>query len=321
MTNTQMQPLKFVPIVKALPWGGLRLNELFSKTLPDDLPYGESWEIVDLPEDQSVVTEGPLAGSSLAELVENRKDELLGETSLLMGRFPVLFKLIDAKETLSVQVHPDEQTAAWLGRGARPKTEAWYILHTDPGAGLYVGLNEGVDKDQFRKALESGNLKELLHFVEVKSGDFIFLPSGTLHAIGGGILLAEIQQASNTTYRVFDWNRKGLDGKQRTLHIEEAMQSIHFDVRGRPAHATPLSGRPGIHCDSFVFERAGLGSGSQLILDAGRPRIVCCLEGAGQVSDLNASLSLRTGETCLVPACSAASLSTGSGGTFLLVRI
>jgi mannose-6-phosphate isomerase len=314
--------LKFTPIMKPLPWGGRKLETLFCKVLPDGLPCGESWEVVDLPGDQSVVADGPLAAHSLSSLVATRTDELLGEAPLLMGRFPVLFKLIDATQTLSVQVHPDEAAAGRIGGGARPKTEAWYILQADPGAVLYLGLKEGVGQEDLRRALRDGVVGDLLMQVRVQPGDFIYLPSGSLHAIGSGIVLAEIQQASDTTYRVFDWNRMGLDGQPRPLHVEEALESIHFDLRGKPPHAGPLSGRPGIRCKSFSFERVGLGAGSETPLEAGRPRLVCCIEGEGAVDGTGTDpLTVRVGETCLVPACRAAGLRSEKGGMFLLIRV
>jgi mannose-6-phosphate isomerase len=320
--TSPLPPLKFNPIIKPLPWGGRKLETLFSKGLPDELPCGESWEVVDLPDDQSVVAEGPLESTSLSSLVKTRPDELLGEAQLLMGRFPLLFKLIDATQTLSVQVHPDEAAAGRIGGGARPKTEAWYILQADPGAVLYLGLQEGVGREELRAALQAGTVGDLLTTVEVQAGDFIYLPSGSLHAIGSGILLAEIQQASDTTYRVFDWNRMGLDGKPRQLHVEQALESINFDLRGKPPHASPLSGRPGIRCKLFSFERVGLGPGTETPLEAGRPRIVCCIEGRGAVGGTGTDpVAIGVGQTCLIPACRAAGLTSEPGGVFLLVRV
>jgi mannose-6-phosphate isomerase len=322
MATSLLPPLKFNPIIKPLPWGGRKLEQLFNKLLPTGVPCGESWEVVDLPGDQSVVAEEKLAATNLGALVQSRRDELLGEAELLMGRFPVLFKFIDAKETLSVQVHPDEEACQIIGLSARPKTEAWYILQADPGARLYLGLQEGVGPEDLGKGIEDGKVAEMLQPVTVQPGDFIYLPSGTLHAIGGGIVLAEIQQSSDTTYRVFDWNRVGLDGLPRPLHIGEALTSIHFDMRGRPPHATPFSGRPGIRCKYFSFERINLQAGQETPLEAGRPRILCCIEGQGFISETGApAVSLRVGETCLVPACRAESLASEGGGVFLLIRV
>jgi mannose-6-phosphate isomerase len=317
-----LPPLKFTPIIKPLPWGGRNLEKLFHKVLPPGVPCGESWEIVDLPREQSVVAEGPLASTSLSSILNVRGEELLGESPPMEGRFPALFKLIDARETLSVQVHPDENACSELGAGARPKNEAWYILQASLNARVYVGLKEGIGHSDFLHAIHAGNLPELLHSVEVKTGDFIYLPAGTLHAIGEGIVLAEIQQSSDTTFRVFDWNRLGLDGKPRTLHIEQAFVSIHFDVRGIPPFATPRSGRPGIRCRNFSMEKLSLSAPGVASLDAGRPRILCCIEGSGQITDTGASpVSLSRGETCLVPAAAAGRLESSTGGVFLIARV
>jgi len=322
MTDQTLPPLQFLPLIKPLPWGGRKLETLFAKTLPADLPCGESWEVVDLPGEQSVVAAGPWQGRRLAELIELRRQELLGEAELLLGRFPLLFKLIDAAQTLSVQVHPDAEAARRLGGEARPKTEAWYILQVEPGAHLYVGLEEGVSLDDLRRGLADGRVEPLLRRVPVQAGDFIYLPAGTLHAIGAGIVLAEIQQASDTTYRVFDWNRVGLDGRPRQLHVEQALASIRPELAGRPGHAAPASGRPGIRCRFFTFERVRLDAGGQVPLDAGRPRITCCLEGSAQVScGRDQPLRLSRGDSCLVPACRSESLQSPDGATLLLVRV
>jgi mannose-6-phosphate isomerase len=278
--------------------------------------------VVDLPQDQSVVAGGPLSSISLGDLVRTRGEELLGEAALLHGRFPVLFKLIDARETLSVQVHPDEDAVTRLGQDARPKTEAWYVLHASPGARVYLGLRPGVGLPELRSGLAAGRVGALLQPVEVTAGDFVYLPAGTLHAIGGGVLLAEIQQSSDTTYRLFDWNRVGLDGQARPLHVEAALASVHLELRGRPAHASPLSGRAGVRCRAFSFERMGLAPEGNAPLEAGRPRILCCIEGRGVVQDTGgARVDLLPGETCLLPAARAGLVTAAAGGTFLLIRV
>lgn len=317
-----LPPLKFDPIIKPLPWGGRKLESLFAKPLPPAQPCGESWEVVDLAHDQSTVVGGPWAGAPLAALVRDHGEALLGEAGLLQGRFPLLFKFIDAADTLSVQVHPDAATAARLGGGARPKTEAWAILDAEPGAVLYLGLREGVGRDELAAALDQGTVAELLQPVEVQPGEFYFLPSGALHAIGAGIVLAEIQQSSDTTYRVFDWNRVGLDGKPRQLHVEQALASIHFDLRGRIRAAAPRSGRPGVRCEHFSFERIRLAAGDAVPLEGGRPRIVACIAGGGTLSGHGGEpLALALGQTCLLPACLSTQLESRQEGTFLAIRV
>ncbi len=314
--------LLFEPLVKVLPWGGRKLGSILHKALPPDEPCGESWEIVDLPEAQSVVTGSELAGQSLGSLVRKNPEKMLGAARLLQGRFPVLFKFIDAAQTLSVQVHPDRETAASLGRGARPKTEAWYVLDAEPGAKLYLGLKAGLGEKDLSAALKDGTVADLLLEVDATPGEFYFIPSGLLHAIGGGILLAEIQQASDTTYRVFDWNRLGLDGKPRQLHVQQALASIDYELRGQLHTDGPLSGRPGIRCDAFGFEKLELNEHDEVVLDDGSPRIVACIQGQGAVRGAgDESIALPLGQSCLLPACLSAVLSSDTGGGFLLIRV
>jgi mannose-6-phosphate isomerase len=320
--SSPLSPLKFVPVIKPLPWGGRKLETFFHKELPAGVPCGESWEVVDLPEDQSVVAEGERAGARLADLIKSQQEELLGDVPLLQGRFPVLYKFIDVHESLSVQVHPDARAAQQLGHGARPKTEAWYVLHADPNAQVFLGFHNGVTRRELIAAIKANQIGSLLKPVAVHTGDFVFLPAGLVHAVGGGVMLAEIQQSSDTTFRIYDWGRMGLDGKPRTLHIEEALTSIDFPLSGRPAHATPLSGRPGVRCKYFTFERTSLGAGGELTLDSGRARIISCIDGAGLLTETGTSpLTLSTGETVLLPACRAGVLRSTVGGVFLLVRV
>jgi len=219
-------PLTFEPVFKERVWGGRNLERLYGKPLPPRVPIGESWEITDRPEGVSVITNGPLAGKTLRWLMENHGGDLLGN-KMTAERFPLLIKVLDCQETLSVQVHPPAKVAAQL-RG-EPKTEMWYIAEATPDAALYVGLNRGVTREEFERRITDGTVAEALHKISVKPGDAMFLPSGRVHAIGGGNVIFEIQQNSDTTYRVFDWNRVGLDGKPREMHVRESLASINFD--------------------------------------------------------------------------------------------
>jgi len=219
-------PLVFEPLFMERVWGGRRLEELYGKKLPADLRIGESWEIVDRPEAQSIVRDGPLRGKSLHELWQNHRREIFGDIADA-PRFPLLIKLLDARETLSVQVHPPNELAAELGGEA--KTEFWYIADADAGAELFVGLRAGSTREKFEVALHKGEVADHVHRISVQTGDAMFLPSGRVHAIGGGNLIVEVQQNSDTTYRVFDWNRKGSDGKPRALHVEQSLRCIDFD--------------------------------------------------------------------------------------------
>ena len=257
------RPLQFTPLYQNRVWGGRRLETLFGRQLPAEaLPCGESWEICDRPEAQSLLRE-PVAGcASLQDLWMTRRREVFGTAALgcREARYPLLMKILDACDDLSIQVHPPAEVAAELG--GEPKTEMWYVAHAEPGAKLYAGLKAGVDQALFESALAGGRVAELLHVLEPRPGDVLFLPSGRLHAIGAGLVVFEIQQNSDTTYRVFDWNRPGLDGRPRALHLRESLRSIRFDdvepALTRPDHegwvvacehfqvrlGAPVTGRP-----------------------------------------------------------------------------
>jgi mannose-6-phosphate isomerase len=217
--------LTFTPLYQPRVWGGQKLNEVFGRTLPTNTPIGESWELVDRPNEQSVVNRGQYEGWSLHRLWSERRDELFGD-GCSDERFPILIKILDAAEPLSVQVHPPLSVAKEL-RGD-PKTEIWYFVQTAPDAGVYVGLKDGTSKEKFETALAEGSVADLVHRIPTRPNSFIFIPSGRIHAIDAGNLIFEIQQNSDTTYRVFDWNRVGLNGEPRELHIQSSLASIDF---------------------------------------------------------------------------------------------
>ena len=225
------QPLTFAPLPQQRVWGGRLLETRLGRALPDAGPYGESWDVVDREEAQSVVTGGPhpFVGHTLHGLWTQHREAVFG--AALAGhpapRFPLLMKILDAREDLSLQVHPPEHLAAALN--GEPKTEMWYIAHAEPEAKIYAGLKPGVTREAFTAALADGSVADLVHVLHPRTGDCLFIPSGRVHAIGAGLLIYEIQQNSDTTYRVFDWNRPGLDGKPRALHIPESLASIDFD--------------------------------------------------------------------------------------------
>jgi len=222
------QPIVFEPLPMERVWGGRRLESLYGKALPHGAPIGESWEVVDREDAQSVVHTGPLRGTTLHELWTSHREAVFGKPYIdhPAPRFPMLIKLLDARDRLSVQVHPPAAIAPSLG--GEPKTEMWYFADTQPGASIYAGLKKGVTRDLFEKLLHQGRVEEALHVVPVENGQSIFIPSGRLHAIGEGNVIVEVQQNSDTTYRVFDWNRTGLDGQPRKLHLDESMVSTDF---------------------------------------------------------------------------------------------
>jgi mannose-6-phosphate isomerase len=222
-----MSPLTFIPLYQERVWGGRSLAERLDRTLPGTKPIGEAWEIVDRPEAQSVVAAGPYQGQTLHELWTHHRPAVFGPRHASAGeRFPILGKILDARDRLSVQVHPPATIAPQLG--GEPKTEMWYFLACDPGSRIYAGLVPGTTRAGFEDKLARGAVEECLHVLPTHAGESIFIPSGRLHAIGGGNLIIEIQQNSDTTYRVFDWNRTGLDGRPRELHVEASLASIDF---------------------------------------------------------------------------------------------
>jgi mannose-6-phosphate isomerase len=285
-------PLTFDPIFMERIWGGRRLESEYGKKLPAEQQIGESWEIVDRPEAQSVVANGPLKGKTLHEIWATQRKEIFGEPPESQ-RFPLLVKLLDAKERLSLQVHPPEKVAAKLG--GEPKTEFWYVASTQPDAKLFVGLREAMTRAQFEEALRSATVAEHVHEISVKPDDAMFLPAGRLHAVGAGNILVEIQQNSDTTYRVFDWNRAGKDDKGRQLHIEQALQCIDFnDVA--PGLIEPR-GEVLVNHKLFEVQKWILNRPRQIV-PRGQFAIICCLTGSLQC----ANVDLASGEFFLVPA-------------------
>jgi mannose-6-phosphate isomerase len=242
--------LTFRPLYMERVWGGRKLSTLFGRQLPMTTPVGESWELVDRADAQSMVSEGKYVGVSLHELWMKRRSEIFGQ-GYEYDRFPLLIKILDASDAVSVQVHPP---AHWtIGTLDEPKTEMWYFVSADEGAGIYVGVKNGTRKEDFESALANGTVEGLLHRIPTRSDTFMFLPSGRLHAIDAGNLLFEVQQNSDTTYRVFDWNRTGLDGKPRQLHIEQSLQCIDFaDIE--PKLGERLDERL-VSCDCFTVDR------------------------------------------------------------------
>lgn len=221
-------PLRFKPVYQTYLWGGNRLREQYGRSDSPDGIVAESWEVTDRPDGMSIVENGPFAGKSLRELIEAYGGKIVGRDCKL-SVFPLLIKVLDAAKTLSVQVHPNDETA--LKYGGEAKTEMWYVLDAEEGAVVYCGLKEGVTPEAFRKAIDENTLEEWLTTIPVQKGDAIFVPGGRVHAIGAGCLLLEVQQNSNTTYRIYDWGRVDSDGKSRELHVDQAMQVSSWDDR------------------------------------------------------------------------------------------
>ena len=284
-----LYPFTFRPIFKERVWGGRELERLYHKPLPPGVPIGESWEISDRPGDVSVIANGPYAGKDLRWLMENHAADLLGGAKPQGGRFPLLVKILDAQDKLSLQVHPPPAKAAQLG--GEPKTEMWYVAEAAPGAELYVGLKRGVTRAEFEQRIKAGTVAECFHRVSVRPGDAMFLPSGRVHALGAGLVIFEIQQNSDTTYRVFDWNRLGLDGKPRELHIPQSLASIDFNDY-EPSLLPPALLQDGerkvrslVRDPLFTVEAQEASAGASVPLRPNKMQIVALLAGRVQVDD------------------------------------
>lgn len=301
--------LRFEPIYQERVWGGRVLESAFSRTLPPSSPIGESWEIVDRPEAQSVVRSGNFAGKTLRSLIESHGAELMGPAWKPSRPFPILVKWLDCRERLSLQVHPPAKVAAELK--GEPKTENWYIAHSTADAHLLVGLKRGVTREQFENAISAGTLENCIHHFRVAAGDSILVHSGQVHAIDAGNLILEIQQNSDTTYRVYDWGRVGLDGRPRQLHIEQSLRSIQWDdFEPAPVRGAPTSGVIA-DCAEFRIRRVVLGTGERLSIKAGeQPRLLSVVSGGVRPSSENpaagrasgaANGPLAPGENVLLP--------------------
>jgi mannose-6-phosphate isomerase len=301
-----LYPLTFEPIFKERVWGGRNLERLYQKNLPPSQPIGESWEITDRPEGVSVIANGPMAGKSLRWLMEHHRQEVLGAAAAAAGPFPLLIKILDARETLSVQVHPPAAIAAELG--GEPKTEMWYITDATPEAELFAGLKRGVTREEFARRLEDGTVAECLHRIPVHSRDAMFLPSGRVHAIGGGNVIFEIQQNSDTTYRVFDWNRVGLDGKPRELHVAPSLASIDFNdfepvlipsiySRNETFKVRYIVDDPLFRVDACLVNR-----GKRFHMRSESFQILGVVRGRLNVTHGDLALALKGGDFCLLPA-------------------
>jgi mannose-6-phosphate isomerase len=259
-----LYPLLFKPVLKDYIWGGRNLEKKLGRKLPSEGTFAESWEIAGHKAGTTAVLNGSLAGTSLTDLLDRYGLDLIGTRSQWAyerDKFPLLIKILDANRTLSVQVHPDDKYALANEGNELGKTEMWVVLDAKPGAEIILGVAEGTTRGNFRDAVEAGALESHLHRIPVQSGDHICVPAGSLHAIMDGLLIAEIQQNSNTTYRVYDWNRVGHDGQPRPLHVDQALDVINFDqVEPTLPHPTAVSEQQEQLCRNqyFTVERVKL---------------------------------------------------------------
>ena len=301
-----LYPLTFQPIFKDRIWGGRELARLYAKKIPAG-SIGEAWEISDRPGDGSVITNGPLAGKDLRWLMENHAEEILGSAKPATdGHFPLLCKILDAREKLSLQVHPPANKAAELK--GEPKTEMWFIADAAPGASLYVGLKHGVTRAEFEKKIADGTVADCFHKIPVKAGDTMFLPSGRVHAIGDGLVIFEIQQNSDTTYRVFDWNRLGLDGKPREMHVAQSLASIDFNdfepelVKTKFVTDGKIQKRSLVKDSLFNVEAWQLNPGTDGSLKPDKLQIIAVTAGVIEIRSGANAVKLSAGQFSLIPA-------------------
>ncbi len=309
--------IRFSPIYQDRVWGGRVLESGLSRTLPREGPIGESWEVVDRPEAQSVCAGGAVEGLSIRAAIEQHGAAIMGPAWPVDRPFPILIKWLDCRERLSLQVHPPAEIAPAMG--GEPKTENWFIAETSGEAGLIVGLKKGTTRGQFADALVQTKLEECVHRFPVQAGDSILVESGTVHAIDGGNLILEIQQNSDTTYRVYDWGRVGLDGSPRQLHIAESLASIDWDFfEPEPIRA---AAEDAIIADSseFRIRRLPLAAGEALSFAAGEEaRLVSVVAGTLSVNG-NAEDTITRGDNVLLPFAGEFKLTAGSDGALVLI--
>jgi mannose-6-phosphate isomerase len=309
-------PLCFQPYLRPMVWGGRRLGAVLGRPLPDEQPYGESWEVSDHAGHASVVAGGRWAGRTLRELTQHHRAELLGAAARLHERFPWLVKFLDCHDWLSVQVHPDDEQARLLWPGEIGKTEVWFILDVLPGGRVYAGLRPGVDEAALRAALAAGRAAECLHSFTPRPGDSVFLPAGTVHAVGGGVLMAEVQQTSDATFRLYDWDRRDAQGRSRALHVEESIRCIDWSkgpvapVRAESWAALTGDATPAVwprerrvlaRCSYFELDYVS-DTGAEEFGEAGCLQMLIVLAGRGRLESADGAAALERGQVWVLPA-------------------
>ncbi|WP_047244724.1 type I phosphomannose isomerase catalytic subunit [Maribacter thermophilus] len=303
-----LYPLKFHPILKERLWGGVKLKEVLNKKIESDIT-GESWELSAVNGDVSVVANGDLKDTSLQELIEKEPEALLGKSVVArFGKeFPILIKFIDAKQDLSIQLHPNDELAK-KRHNSFGKTEMWYIMDADPEAELIVGFNRDVTRDEYAESLKNNTLLDLLNYEKVKEGDTFFINTGKIHAIGAGVLLAEIQQTSDVTYRIFDFNRKDKNGNLRELHTDLALDAIDYQKKDDFKVSYSQTGdtvNQMVDCPYFKTNFLNLKKNmEQDTRSRGSFTIYMCVSGKSNISTEFGEVEVNRGETILVPAIS-----------------
>jgi len=326
-------PLVFEPLFRSYLWGGRNLATKLQKNLPAEGIWAESWEIVDHPQGQSIVESGPWQGWSLGQLVQEHPTAILGNRynssirsalpAEAISRFPLLLKYLDCQNVLSVQVHPDDAYGSQMKVPDLGKTEAWYIIDAQPGSVLYAGLKEGVSRTDLEQAIRFGKTQDCLHVLSPSPGDCIFIPAGTVHALGAGLVVAEIQQASDCTFRLYDWDRVDASGSSRPLHIEQALEVIDFDRGPVDPIRTDSIGIDRIEtlvqCDKFRLMR--LSKPQSYELDLSTCNVIAVPQGTASLETPHGQIELRMGQSALVPhACGQAKVTLSSDSTVLVAE-
>ena len=292
---SELYPFLLNPTLHVKVWGGRKLQTEMGKVLESDEPYGESWEL----HDTSTIANGVYRGRTLADVIKEQGAAIIGQGFDPAEGMPMLIKLLDASDWLSVQVHPNDEQARQLEGDPRGKTEAWVMLATDPDARLVIGVQAGTSRAAMADAIRNGTLEKMLVYAKVEPGDVLYIPANTIHAIGPGILLYEVQQSSDVTYRLYDWNRLGLDGKPRTMHIEKGVQVSNVDVIPEVTHPT---GEEIVSGDYFQTLRHTLQGNTLSLSTNGHFHALTCIAGKVRIEHHVESVDINKGQTALVPA-------------------
>lgn len=303
-----LYPLKFEPIYQYRLWGGRHLADLLTAPLPGNGPIGEAWILSDRDDDQSLVANGPLKGQTINQLMENEQEQLLGKLAGHFQRFPLLLKFLDVHEMLSVQVHPSDLKKNYLPVGEHGKTEAWVVLEARPDSRIYAGLKPGTTADNLKQSLTNGTIADHLSYFRPKPGDGVFIPAGTVHSLGGDVVVFEVQQNSDVTFRLYDWNHiDKKTGKPRSLQVDQALACIDF-TQGATKPVVPVveaitsvRNEMLFHCEHFHLWRLR-GESPFTVGEIDRPRVLVCTDGDGQIEYDGTIYIIGKGDVFLLPA-------------------
>ena len=308
MNQIPMYPLRFDPIYQYRLWGGRRLSGLLSTPLPGDGPIGEAWVLSDRDDHQSLVANGPLKGQTIGRLMEQHRARLMGKFAPRFSRFPLLLKFLDAREMLSVQVHPSGAYPDLIPAGETGKTEAWVVIEAEKESHIYAGLKAGATPDGLRRSLADGTIADQLAGIVPKPGDAVFIPAGTVHTLGGDVVVFEVQQNSDVTFRLYDWDHvDAKTGKPRPLQVDQAFACIDFEgsagglLAPRVETTMPVERERLFDCEPFRLWRL-LGAAPFPVGATGEPRVLVCIGGSGQVEHGNIPYAVGKGDVWLLPA-------------------